>query len=111
MGYDVRQLMRYYGFTKEDKRLILAEPHIGHGVEEEMLPSVYSSFDVQLTTTQGEGWGLTTMEGMACGVPQIVPDWSALGEWAREAALLVPCSTHAVTPNGVNVVGGAPDKH
>ncbi len=106
-GYDVRQLMKYYGLNK---RLILAEPEIGLGVQEIELAHLYCVFDIQLSTTQGEGWGLTTMEGMACGVPQIVPDWSALGEWVGDGAIKVPCSEIAVTPNNVNVVGGVPDR-
>jgi D-inositol-3-phosphate glycosyltransferase len=110
-GYDVKQLMKYYGFSGDhSKRLILTEPHIGFGVPEGYLPSIYSSFDVQISTTQGEGWGLTTMEGMACGIPQVFPDWSALGEWAKPAGIAVPCRTFSVTPGRINVVGGCPAK-
>lgn len=107
MSYDVMQLMKYYGLSN---RLILSEPDLGHGVHESALAATYGTFDIQVTTTQGEGWGLTQMEGMACGIPQVVPDWAALGEWAKDAALLVPCSSTAVTPNKINVIGGIPDK-
>ena len=88
----------------------VVEPHIGHGVDEGQLVNTYCSFDVQLSTTQGEGFGLTTFEGMACGVPQIAPNWSALGELCKDAAFLVPCTTHACTLNGINVVGGIADR-
>lgn len=107
IGYDVEQLMKYYGLAN---RLICREPAATFGVTEEALAKRYAAFDVQVTTTQGEGWGLTTMEGMACGIPQIVPDWAALGEWARPAARLVPCSEIAATINNVNVLGGIPDR-
>lgn len=106
-GYDVSQLMEYYGLSN---RLILAEPDIGDGISEAALALTYSCFDVQVSTTQGEGWGLCTMEGMACGVPQIVPAWAALKEWAAGASRQVPCSTYAVTPNYVNVIGGISDR-
>jgi glycosyltransferase involved in cell wall biosynthesis len=106
-GYDVKQLMRYYGLNG---RLILAQPEIMYGVKEAMMPYTYNSFDIQLSTTQGEGFGLTTLEGMACGVPQIVPDWSALGELFRDSADLIPCSSTIATPNDINVIGGVPDK-
>jgi len=109
-GYNVQQLMNYYGFGKENKRLIFCEPDMGYGVPELQLAHVYASFDVQLTTTQGEGWGLCTMESMACAIPQIVPDWSALGEWPEDTVMRVPCSEIAVTPNRVNVIGGVPDR-
>lgn len=106
-GYDVSQLMRWYGLSN---RLILAEPAIGYGVREETLVRTYQVFDLQVTTSQGEGWGLPTMEGMACGIPQLAPDWAALGEWARGAAELVPCSEICVTPNHINAVGGVADR-
>lgn len=105
-GYDVSQLMQYYGLAN---RLILAEPPIGTGASEHLVTATYCSFDVQVSTTQGEGWGLTTMEGMACGVPQIVPEWSALAEWATPS-IAIPCTSRAVTPNMVNIVGGVPDR-
>lgn len=108
VGYDVSQLMYYYGLSN---RLIIVEPPVNKGVNQKTLAATYSCFDVQLSTTQGEGWGLTTMEGMSCSVPQIVPNWSALGEWAKDAAVLIPCTTNAVTPNNINIIGGIPDKH
>lgn len=106
-GYDVVQLMHYYGLQR---RLILNVPEIGQGEKEEDLATTYASFDVQVNTGQGEGWGLTTLEGMACGIPQILPAWSALGEWADGAAKMVDCTEVAVTPNNINVVGGIPDR-
>lgn len=106
-GYDVDQLGRYLGIID---KLIIAEPDIGRGVPEERLAQTYNTFDVQVTTTQGEGFGLTTLEGQACGVPQIVPDWAALPEVVNGSALLVPCPTIACTPNNINVIGGIPDR-
>lgn len=106
-GYDVRQLMQYHGVKG---RLIVGEPEIGQGDPEELLARVYACFDVLLSTTQGEGMGLTTLEAMACGVACAVPDWAALGDWARPAAHLIPCTATAATPNQVNVIGGVPDR-
>jgi glycosyltransferase involved in cell wall biosynthesis len=106
-GYDLGQLAHYFGIAH---RVIISEPDMGMGVEEEALVDVYNSFDIMLTTTQGEGWGLTHMEAMACGIPCVVPDWSALGEWPEDAAVKIPCTTFACTPNGINVIGGIPDE-
>ncbi len=110
LGYEIHQLMQYYGFHGDRKRLIITQPEVGKGSLEDQLANVYSCFDAQITTTQGEGWGLTTMEGMACGVPQIVPDWAALGEWTEDAVIKVECDHRAVTPNGANVIGGIMNK-
>ena len=107
-GWDVGQLMKYYRIPN---RLILQEPEVGLGIAEPILVETYRAFDVQISTTQGEGWGLCTMEGMACGCPQIVPNWSALGEWVTDgAAIKVPCSEVAMTPNNINAIGGIPDR-
>jgi D-inositol-3-phosphate glycosyltransferase len=108
-GWNLAQLCRYYGI--EDRLIITSEDmDIGIGVDESTLSRIYGAFDVQMTTTQGEGWGLTTMEGMACGIPQIVPDWSALGDWTGAAVIKVPCTEIAVTPAEINVIGGVPDR-
>lgn len=106
-GYACEQLAHYYGVAN---RLILVEPPVWRGVSESAMSITYGCFDVQMTTTQGEGWGLCTMEGMACGIPQIVPSWSALAEWPEDAVLRVPCSSIAATPNNINVIGGIADR-
>src|SRR5690606_33664969 len=69
-GYDIQQMAEY---LRIKNRVILAQPEIGHGLSEAAMKYVYGSFDVMLSCTQGEGWGLTHMEGMACGIPQILP--------------------------------------
>lgn len=106
-GYDPRQLMKYYSVPR---RLILCEPELMYGISEDMMPYLYNCFDVQVSTTQGEGFGLTTLEGMACGIPQIVPEWSALADLFMGAADMVPCTTTIATPNNINVIGGVPDR-
>lgn len=105
-GWDLERLARHHGVAD---RLILTGGDTMHDpVDPSKLQLIYSSLDVQVSTTLGEGWGLTTMEGMACGVPQIVPDWAALGEWAKPA-VKVPCSTQLAHP-GINTIGALPDK-
>lgn len=74
-------------------RLILPRRD-GLAIPHDQLCYLYSMCDVKLSTTSGEGWGLTTMEAMACGVCSVVPDFAALGEWARDSVLYIP----AVTP-------------
>lgn len=108
-GVDVMDLARRYGIAD---RIMLHEPPMHEGVGEERLRATYAAFDVQVTTTQGEGWGLTTLEGMACGIPQVLPLWSALGEWAAPAAWGVPCTSTAIGPpwGFGNVVGGVADE-
>ncbi len=88
-GWDLRRVAAFHGVA--DRLLLTGVENIRDLQSSRHLQLIYNSLDVQMTTTMGEGWGLTTMEGMACGVPQIAPDSSALGEWALPA-VKVPCS-------------------
>jgi len=106
-GCDVKSLAKYYGVLD---RLITMEPPTWYGVEESSMRDTYNAFDVAISTTQGEGFGLTALEAMACGVPVVLPDWSAFGCWAKGSAWLVPCTSTAIGPPFVNVIGGVPDE-
>lgn len=107
-GWDLLQLANYYGVAD---RIIITAVNMGSaGINREALNLVYNSFDVQISTTGGEGWGLTAMEGMACGVPQILPDWSAFGEWTKGGADLIKCTSTAANINGLNTIMGVPDE-
>lgn len=110
-AYDLAQLMHYHlPPARYGKRLIYARPEEGFGESEQVMAATYSCFDVQMTTTQGEGFGLTTIEGMACGTPQVLPAWSALGEWARDGAWMVPCTSTIATDRCINTIGGVMDR-
>jgi glycosyltransferase involved in cell wall biosynthesis len=110
-GCDIRSLVKYYGING---RVFIGAPPIGSGIPEQNMPDVYSAMDVYISTSQGEGWGLTALEAMACGVPCILPRWSAYADWSgRGEAVLVPCHETALTApmNGLmHTVGGVPDR-
>ncbi|HEY6012836.1 MAG TPA: glycosyltransferase, partial [Candidatus Limnocylindrales bacterium] len=53
-------------------------------VTDEMMASIYTSFDVLLATSRGEGFGLPVIEAQACGVPAIVSNWTAQPELLGE---------------------------
>jgi D-inositol-3-phosphate glycosyltransferase len=108
VGWDLPQLAEYYGISD---RLILTDTAMStwQGIAEEEMRAVYGGFDVQLSTTSGEGFGLTTLEGMACGIPQIVPDYAALGEWPKGAVQYVPVTSTMASVNGLNTITGVPD--
>lgn len=109
MGVDVKQLCQYYGIIE---RLALMEPPTFYGISEERMRDTYNCFDVQVSTSQGEGLGLTTLEGMACGIPQIVPNYAGLGEICKDAAWMVPCTSTAINTVAprLNIVGGVADE-
>jgi glycosyltransferase involved in cell wall biosynthesis len=51
-----------------------------YGMSQDMLAGIYSSFDVLLATSYGEGFGVPTIEAQACGVPVIVSNFAASPE-------------------------------
>jgi D-inositol-3-phosphate glycosyltransferase len=105
-GVDIPQLAKYYQVAS---RLILAEPEVGQGVSEDDLAWTYAMFDAMFITSMGEGMGLTALEAMASAVPVIAGDWAAYADWAKDGAILVPCTSTSATPR-VNTIGGVMDK-
>jgi glycosyltransferase involved in cell wall biosynthesis len=53
------------------------------GISDEHMAQIYSSFDLLLSTSRGEGFGLPTLEAQACGVPVIASNWTAQAELVR----------------------------
>lgn len=78
------------------------------GVKQQQLRLIYSMCDAKLSATSGEGWGLTTMEAMACGLPCVLSRNSALAEWAADAALMVDAPIPTRHAGGINTVGCVP---
>jgi D-inositol-3-phosphate glycosyltransferase len=84
-GWDLLQLARYYGVEGRVATIHHRMPKL----TDEQLCWLYNTADVQINTSGGEGWGLTAFEGAACGIPQVVPDWSATRElWAEHGTLI-----------------------
>jgi glycosyltransferase involved in cell wall biosynthesis len=73
--------------TEGPKREIAFPPPSFHeviGVPREALNSIYNAADVLVSTTTGEGWGLTTTEAMTAQCPVIVPRNSSCVEIVGE---------------------------
>ncbi len=109
VGWDITQLAHYYGI--HDHVVVLSDDlMMNGGIHESKMKYVYSALDVQLSTTVGEGWGLTQMEGMACRRAQVAPRFAALGEWIDEnQALLVPIEYKEACSGNLNHIGGIVD--
>lgn len=107
-GWNLQHLAKYYGLGP---RVLLTDISPRYGIAEADMRAVYGGMDVQISTTLGEGFGLPTLEAAACGIPQIVPEYSALAEWARGAVRFVPVtSTLSHTGYDSNCVGGVADE-
>jgi glycosyltransferase involved in cell wall biosynthesis len=82
-------LVARYGIR--DRVIINHQLTVERGVPERDMNLLYNCCDVKLSTTQGEGWGLTTAEAMACGIPNVATNYSTmpelLGEGGRRGLL------------------------
>ncbi len=58
----------------------------------ELVP-IYAGADVFVHPSENEGWSMTTVEAMACGVAVVAADRGGLGEVARGHALMVESPT------------------
>jgi glycosyltransferase involved in cell wall biosynthesis len=61
----------------------------GGFIEAPEMAALYSSSDVLLATSKGEGFGVPVIEAMACGTPSIVSDFSAQPELVGDTGWLV----------------------
>jgi len=50
------------------------------GLPDPVMAGLYSSFDVLLCASRGEGFGIPVVEAQSCGVPVIVTNWTAQPE-------------------------------
>lgn len=78
MGGNIVGQAEYLGMDIRSKKPEVifspAEYHELTGVSRDDLNRIYNAADVCVSTSTGEGWGLTTTEAMAAGTPFIGPD-------------------------------------
>lgn len=73
---------------------------VAGGWPEESLVALYNAADVFVSTSMGEGFGLTIAEALACGTPVIAQDCSAISEVASAGAMLIPPGKSLTAPGG-----------
>lgn len=102
-GWDLLQLGQYHGIAER----LIRSPGVtaSKGIPEENLKYIYAAMDVHVNASLGEGWALTTMESMACGIPNIGPAWAGLGDWAAGAMLPLPVHGTLAIPSLINTLG------
>jgi glycosyltransferase involved in cell wall biosynthesis len=70
------------------------------GWPENDLAALYNAADVFLSTSWGEGFGLTLAEAAACGVPIIAQDCSAITEVVGPGGILLAPEREQTVPSG-----------
>lgn len=78
-GLDIPELFRLSGVPESAVRVCDQYRNI-MGYADEVMAHLYSSMDVLLSATMGEGFGVPIIEAQACGVPVIVGGWTAMPE-------------------------------
>ena len=73
MGWDIRAMMKFTDLVEDKDYKLLDDDLANKGASVEMLNKIYNASDLYLTTTLGEGWGLTLTEAMATKKPIICP--------------------------------------
>ncbi len=64
------------------------------------LAHAYSAFDVLLSASSGEGFGLPILEAQSCGTPVIVGGWSAMQELCFSGWMVDRSDSHPVWSRG-----------
>ena len=92
VGGNIFVMMDQLGLERED--VILPHPDIfnaNQGLPVSILNQIYNAADMVLTTTLGEGWGLSITEAFATKTPIVGPDNTSLTEiMADNRGILVP---------------------
>lgn len=83
MGCHVRIIANSLGFEK--KNTIRISPA---RLDEEHLNCMYNACQVALTTSAGEGWGLSISEAICAGIPVIAPKHTSFPEVVKEFGYL-----------------------
>jgi len=73
MGWDLRGVFIQTELIEDKDYKLLPAEYEESGAETELVNKIYNASDVFLTTTMGEGWGLTFSEAAACKTPIIAP--------------------------------------
>lgn len=78
-GLDLGRLAERSGIPIES--LKVTDPVLmDYGIPPGVMAGIYNIFDVLLSPSFGEGFGVPIIEAQACGTPVIVTDWTAMPE-------------------------------
>jgi len=98
VGGNLLVMADHFGL-EHNKDFLFPPPNVfsaHHGFPVALLNKVYNASDALLTTTMGEGWGLSVTEAMATRVPVFAPDHTSLHEiLANNRGILVPAGENS----------------
>lgn len=83
-GWNITELIDSMGLKFNEDVVLPANFGPNQGFPREVVNLIYNASDVVISTTLGEGWGLSITEAMACKVPIIFPNNTSLTEIVGE---------------------------
>jgi hypothetical protein len=87
-GWNIPNLLESVGLTTEQV-VFCDQVMYRHGeITQQMLAGLYTTMDVYLGTSYGEGFGVGTIEAQACGTPVIVSNFAASKELCGDGWLV-----------------------
>jgi glycosyltransferase involved in cell wall biosynthesis len=104
MGWDLRGLFLQTDLVEGKDYKLLETDVANNGASIEMLNKIYNASDVYVTTTLGEGWGLTLTEAMATKTPIICPLSTSFIEMTDNGSRVYPCENLIPYANTVDNV-------
>lgn len=89
--------------------------NITTGFPEPYMVALYNSFDVLLSVSRGEGFGIPLLEAQACGTPVITGDWTSMPEltfsgWKVDRKDAVPDFTRQMSYQFLPMTGAIHDR-
>jgi glycosyltransferase involved in cell wall biosynthesis len=73
MGWDIRAILMQTDLKEDIDYKIYPKEFEEMGADISVVNKIYNASDVYITTTLGEGWGLTFSEAASCKIPIIAP--------------------------------------
>ena len=73
-----------------------------YGVSPARMNQIYNSFDIHFSATGGEGFGLSTVESQAAGVPNVITDYTTSKELVEGHGELVRVKEFTICDAGVD---------
>lgn len=96
IGGNIFVMCDQLGLDRED--VVLPHPNVfnaNQGLPVSILNQIYNAADMVLSTTLGEGWGLSITESFATKTPIVAPDHTSLTEiMADNRGILVPAGNN-----------------
>lgn len=79
-GWNLAEVIKAYGFNVKEDVIFPENFGPNQGYPREVVNLIYNASDLVVSTTLGEGWGLSWVEAMATKTPVLMPNNTAMTE-------------------------------